>query len=387
MGQVISLRARVVEPVEEQELKQEKKRRLKGQGSVYLRGNTYWIQYRSDGKVYNESAKTDKKMEAIEYLKKKAGEIALGHRPSRDFDKTTFEDLQELYWSNFEKKGKRDKKRAEIAIAHLEKVFKGVKATGITEKAIEKYELMRLKDETSPTTINRELSVLNSMLHLGVRHKVVSADRMPVIEMHSPSDHRQGFIEREQYEKLLEALPEWLQPVLTFAFQTGWRKQEILGLQWKHIDLKERQIILPGRKSKNGKARPIFADDVVYKVLQGQKQKQIEEGAESFPFVFHRMRSTGGSRTERKENRHPERIGEFKKVWAKACEKAGLEGLLFHDLRRSGIREMVRSGYSERVAMEISGHKTRIVFDRYNIVSLEDQKAAAERRIQKIDYK
>jgi hypothetical protein len=82
MGQVTTFKPRVLEPVEEQEPKQEKKRMLKGQGSVYLRGNIYWIQYRADGKVYSESAKTDKKMEAIDYLKKKTGEFALGHRPS-----------------------------------------------------------------------------------------------------------------------------------------------------------------------------------------------------------------------------------------------------------------------------------------------------------------
>jgi integrase len=375
----------VLQPLEEP--KQEKKRRLKGQGSVYLQGGTYWIQYRADGKVYNESAKTDKKMEAIDLLKKKAGEIALGHRPSRDFSKTTFEDLKEIYFTNFDRKQKKDKERAELAIKHLEEIFKGYRVMHITEKLINEYAKGRLEEEVSRAIVNRELSVLRAMLRLGVRHKLVSVERMPTIEMYAPSDPRQGFIEREQYQKLLEAFPEWLKPVLTFAFQTAWRKEKILGLKWESIDLKERQITLPSRMSKNGKARPIYADDVVYKVLQGQKQRQIEAGVESFPFVFHRRRSTGGSRTERKENRKPERIGDFKKVWAKACEKAGLEGLLFHDLRRSAIREMVRNGYSESVAMQISGHSTRAVFDRYNIVSLQDQKAAAERRIQKIDYK
>jgi integrase len=387
MGQVISLRARVVEPVEEQEPKQEKKRRLKGQGSVYLRGNTYWIQYRADGKVYNESAKTDKKMEAIGYLKKKVGEIALGHRPSRDFSKTTFEELKEIYFTNFDRKQKKDKERAELAIKHLEEIFKGYRVINITEKLIEEYAKGRLKEEVSRATVNRELSVLRAMLRLGVRHKLVSLDRMPTIEMYAPSDPRQGFIEREQYQKLLDALPEWLKPVLTFAFQTAWRKEEILGLKWAHIDMTERQITLPSRMSKNGKARPIYADDVVYTVLKEQNQKQFQDGIEGFPFVFYRMRSTGGSRSERKENRKPERIGDFKKVWAKACEKAGLEGLLFHDLRRSAIREMVRNGYSESVAMQISGHSTRAVFDRYNIVSLDDQKAAAKRRIERINYR
>jgi integrase len=262
-------------------------------------------------------------------------------------------------------------------------VFKRHRAIDITERLIEDYTRKRLEENVRPTTVNRKLSVLRAMFHLSVKYKIVSADRMPFIEMHSPSEPRQGFIEREQYEKLLAAVPDWFKPVLTFAFQTGWRKEEILGLKWEYIDMKERQITLPGRMSKNKHTRPIYADDVVYKILQERRRKQFEDGSRTFPFVFHRMRSTGGSRTERKENVHPERIGDFKKVWAKACQEAGLEGLLFHDLRRSAIREMVRNVYSERVAMEISGHKTRSVFDRYNIIDLEDQKAAAERRIER----
>ena len=87
-----------------------------------------------------------------------------------------------------------------------------------------------------------------------------------------------------------------------------------------------------------------------------------------------------GARVERLEK--DQRQEEFNKAWRSAAKAAGYTGALLHDLRRSGVRAMVRSGTPESVAMRISGHVTAAIFQRYDITSDQDLKDARDRTAQ-----
>jgi integrase len=212
-------------------------------------------------------------------------------------------------------------------------------------------------------TINRELAALKRAFNLGARCTPPKVSRVPYIPMLKENNVRKGFIEHEAYLALRKALPEYLKPVLIFGYFTGWRKAEILNLKWNQVNLREGIVRLEPGETKNSEGRTLYAEPELLELL---KQLHKNRRMDSL-FVF---------------NCNGKKIGDFRKSWDSACTVAGTSGLLFHDLRRSAIRNMVRAGISERVAMTITGHKTRCVFDRYNIVSQDDLKEAALKRQQ-----
>ncbi|MCX6901885.1 MAG: site-specific integrase, partial [Verrucomicrobia bacterium] len=189
------------------------------------------------------------------------------------------------------------------------------------------------------------------------------------IPMLEENNVQKGFFEHDEFLRLRDALPPEIRPVLTFAYYTGCRKGEILALHWDQVDLDQRAIRLEPGTTKNDEPRVIPLTTDLLAVLRKQQKLRDRECPQS-PLVFFRDR---------------EQILDFRGAWEEACKSVGMVDAdekptkLFHDLRRTGVRNLVRAGVPEIVAMAISGHKTRSVFDRYNIVSEADLQQAAEK--------
>lgn len=186
-------------------------------------------------------------------------------------------------------------------------------------------------------------------------------ERMPYfpkrLEENPPRD---GFFEHDEYLRVRQHVPRSDRDVLDFAYYSGWRRNEILGLTWDEVDLAGGVIRLTPRRSKTKTGRVLPISSPLQIVLKGRGRRRRPND----PRVF-------------------DRDGVAVRVWRTAlrdaCRKAKVPHRLLHDCRRTAARNLIRAGVPERVAMLLTGHKTRAVFDRYNIVNEQELLTAGER--------
>ncbi len=335
-------------------------------GMTYKRGKTFWIKYYCRGKPFFESSKSDKKGEAKELLKLREGEITQGKTPGIYFGRVRFDELATDFLTDYKINQMKSLTRAEKSVEHLKEHFEGCRVPQITTPKIKQYIEFRLLYGAANATINRELAALKRMLNLGAQQTPPKVDRVPYIAMLKESNVRKGFFEHGEFISLRNALPAYLQGFATFGYKVGWRVSEISDLTWSQVDRRQGIVRLEPGETKNDEGRTVYLDDELREVFN--QQWEMRKGAKKLlQYVFLNRDKT-------------DKIRDFRKAWDSACHDAKIGKKLFHDFRRTAIRNMVRAGIPEGVAMKVSGHKTRSVFERYNIVNDADLKLAAQKQ-------
>ena len=197
------------------------------------------------------------------------------------------------------------------------------------------------------------------MFQIAIRRGVL--DRMPLfpkrLEENPPRD---GFFEHDEYLKVRAQAPPSYQDVLDFAYYSGWRRNEILHLTWDEVDLVGGVIRLTPRRSKTKTGRVLPISEPLRQVLRRRLRRRNKRDARVF-------------------RRDGVPVRAWRTALRDACRKAQVPHRLLHDCRRTAARNLIRAGVPERIAMLLTGHKTRAVFDRYNIVNEEELLTAGER--------
>jgi integrase len=336
-------------------------RRQRGEGRIWRRGRIWWIQCFAHGRQVRESSGSDRRPVAERLLRQRLGEAAAGIASPPRAMRLTYEEMRDALLADYrmnKRKWVEDGKGSNpYMTVHLDRFFCGYRAVNITTDGIREFIRKRQEEGAANGTINRALALLRRMFHLAVQDgKLCHIPHFPMLKEAPP---RKGFLEYGDFQELRQELPEHLRPVATTGYYTGMRLGEILGLRWDNLDFMNGELRLDAGTTKNDEPRTVPLTGELLEMLKIERQRNPHA-----EFVF---------------TQNGRRVGSFYKAWKSACKRASLAGLLFHDLRRTGLRNLVRAGVPERVAMAISGHKTRAVFERYNIVSGRDLKDAAQK--------
>jgi len=324
-------------------------------GSVYRRSETgsWYIQFSIDGALKRESAGTTDRDRAVELLRRRLEEARSGRYIEPD-QRPTVSDLERLLIDNYEfKRNKTDPRRH---VKRLAEAFAGMRAEDITAARIRDYSLKRLKkDGMTPATLRRELAVLKRMLRLAAG----SIPRVPIVDLPRVDNARQGFFEEDDVQAVLAQLPPHARNLVEFLYLTGWRSGEAFALVWSDVNWRRQFVVLRDSKNREPRIFPFKYHARVEQVLRRQRAYVSEwerANGSLCPAVFHWKGRP---------------IQKLRRSWRNACRRAGMPGRLLHDFRRTAVRNLIRAGVQQAIAMKITGHKTDSIFRRYLIVDEE----------------
>jgi integrase len=373
---------------------------MRGDGRVFRRGGTWWVGYYLRGKQYRESAHTPDEQKARGFLKQRMKQVGADQLGYHTF---VGPQQQRLMVSELLNNLEADRKLRGIDspqfkshLRHVRERFGDMRALDVTAAKVDEFIENQLASGYRPATINRSTQLLGQSFKRAVTDNLLTS--APRIRRLSEKDNaRQGFFSAQEFRAVKENLPYYLQDFALFGYLVGWRKGEIASLLWS--DVQSDVIRLRGEHSKNGEPRMIVLEGELAELIERRRLARTVKTIDSVvlaSLVFHHKGSP---------------IVDTRKAWRTACCMAGTGklvcptcevavdgehkcakcskswkrddlkyvGPIFHDLRRTCVRDLIRAGVPEKVAMTVSGHKTHSMLSRYNIVSETDLRLAMRR--------
>jgi integrase/predicted DNA-binding transcriptional regulator AlpA len=349
-------------------------RGVRGDGFVYPRGGSWWIQYQLNGERVREPAKIANRdgvqqpakteAEALRYLRARRAEVLGGRFIGPKSERLTVDGLLDELDAHLTAKRLRSLSKVQVHMKPVREFFGHRRAVDVEPSEVESYKTHRRSEGRADATINRELEILRQAYRLAVRHRRLAPTSAPAIDLLPVDNTREGFFSPAEVERILPHLEPDVRDFTEWCALTGQRKGEAALLTWTMLDRgKTWTLHIPGAitKNKDGRVLPVVGS------LRTVMERRVSARRLGCELVFHRE----------SKGKAGQPVKAFDKAWRNALKEAGLPvDRLFHDLRRSAARNLLHAGVSETEAMKVTGHKTPSMFRRYSIVSTAEVEAA-----------
>ena len=268
-------------------------------------------------------------------------------------DAITLGQLRDWYLDLSEIKQKRSYKDIRLCLNNCVNRIGNMKASQLKTLNLEKYRQSRLSEisvrkgrPVQPSTINRDVANFRAMLNKAVDYSLIESNPLGQIKQLEENNVRERILNHEMFELLLSHCPEHLKGPVLVGFYIPMRQAEIFKLTWDKVDLGMKYIRL-GQETKNKTGRVIPLHPKILDYLTRQP-RPIHGG-----YIF-------------------EKIWYDRHGFDKAVQNAGIVDFRFHDLRHCAINNLRLAGNDHYSIKKVSGHKTDIAFQRYNLVTEEE---------------
>lgn len=317
---------------------------------LYRRGQVWWMSFTHRGKQVRKPTNVRDKRLAEKIYHKVMTQLAEGQWLDKlEGEDRTFKELSDKYINEYAKLNKRSwQKDQERLNNHLIPFFGELIVTEISPKAISAYKGLRYQKGISPSTINRELTIMKHMYSMAVREWEWCRDN-PVkrVSMEKEGQPRDRWLTYEEEKRLMATCPGWLQEIVTFALNTGMRQGEILSLRWQDVNLFSGIATL--QETKNGERRSIPLNRTVWEFLKSKSK--VRYLASDYVFANDAGKKMDG--------------GNLRTDFMKALKAAKVEGFCFHDLRHTFATRLVQRGIDLYKVQKLLGHRDNKTTQRY----------------------